>query len=308
MTLPNFLIIGAAKAGTSSLFAYLGQHPDVFISPAKEPNFFALEGQRVSFAGPGDSIINQASITDFEKYEALFKAAKGARAIGEASTAYLYMPAAAPAIRRHVPDVRLIAILRDPAERAYSSYLHMHRDGREPLASFQEALEAEEARVRDNWEHLWHYTRLGFYHAQLRRYYDLFPREKIAVWLYDDFEADPRRVLREVFAFLEVDPSFEPDMSVRHKVAGTPRSKALHAVLTRPNPAKALAKQLLPANVRSLLYGAMMQRNIVEHRERLPDDTRRMLHRLYRSDVERLSLLIGRDLSAWLPQVSESRL
>lgn len=307
MTLPNFVIIGAAKSGTSSLFAYLGQHPDVFISPAKEPNFFALEGQRVSYAGPGDSIINQASITDFDKYEALFKAAKGARAVGEASTVYLYLPAAAPAIRRYVPDVRIIAILRDPAERAYSSYLHMRRDGREPLASFEDALEEEETRVRDNWEHLWHYARLGFYHAQLQRYYDFFPRERIAVWLYDDFEADPRRVLREVFAFLEVDPGFKPDMSVRHKVAGTPRSKALHAVLTRPNPAKALVKRLLPADLRGLLYGAMMQRNIVEHREQLPDDTRRKLQRLYRSDVERLSLLIGRDLSAWLPQVSESR-
>ena len=300
MRLPNFLIIGAAKAGTSSLFAYMGQHPDVFISSAKEPNFFALEGQAVAFAGPGDDIINQASITDLPTYEALFAGVRGQAAVGEASTLYLYATAAAAGIKRYVPDVKLIAILRDPVERAYSSFLHLQRDGREPCASFEAALDQEDLRIRNHWEHLWHYTKVGYYHAQLRRYYDLFPREQIAVWLYDDFEADPTRVLREVFAFLGIDPTYAPDMTFRHKVAGTPRSRALHAVLTRPNAAKALAKRLLPAHVRSTLYAAMMQRNIVTHRDPLPEGVRRRLRELYRPDVEQLSGLIGRDLSAWL--------
>jgi hypothetical protein len=121
------------------------------------------------------------------------------------------------------------------------------------------------------------------------------------VWLYEDLQADPQRVLREVFAFLEVDPTFEPDMSVKHKVAGTPRSKALHAVLTRPNPAKSLAKKLLPDRVRGRLYGTLMQRNIVAHRNGLPPDLRLKLQSLFRGDVERLATLLGRDLSGWLP-------
>jgi hypothetical protein len=304
MTLPNFVIIGAAKAGTSSVFAYLGQHPGVFASPAKEPNYFALADQRVAFAGPGDSIINQASITDLREYQALFRGARSAAAIGEASTLYLYAPTAAEALRKHVPGVRVIAILRDPAERAYSSYLHMRRDGREPLTSFDEALDEEETRIRANWEHLWHYTRLGFYHAQLRRYYDLFPREQIAVWLYDDLSENPQRVLREVFTFLAVDPTFEPDMSVRHKVAGTPRSRLLHAALTRPNLAKSLAKAVLPPAVRGQLYGLAMRRNIMEHREALRPETRERLRGLYRDDVERLAALLRRDLSGWLGPLS----
>ncbi|MFL5496388.1 MAG: sulfotransferase family protein [Gemmatimonadales bacterium] len=300
MTLPNFVLIGAAKSGTSSLFAYLGQHPDVFISPTKEPNFFALAGQQVTYRGPGDVIINQASVTRLADYQALFKGVKREAAVGEASNLYLYLPAAPEAIAHHLPDVRLIAILRDPAERAYSSYLHMRRDGREPCDSFEAALEEEAARVSQNWEPLWHYTGLGFYHAQLREYYGRFPRERIAVYLYDDFEADPQRVVRELFTFLGVDPSFEPDMSVRHKVSGTPRSRALHAILTRPNPAKALAKRLMPTGLRGQLYGAVMQRNIREERHGLRDDTRRTLQRLYQADVQRLSQLIGRDLSRWL--------
>src|SRR5689334_11885254 len=169
MTLPNFLLIGAAKAGTSSVFAYLGQHPDVFISPTKEPNFFALAGQDVHFAGPGDSIVNRVSITRLDEYEALFKSAGKGMAVGEASTLYLYNPGTAEAIRRLIPDARVLAILRDPAERAYSSYLHMRRDGREPVARFEDALAEEDARVHNHWEHLWHYSRLGFYYAQLKR-------------------------------------------------------------------------------------------------------------------------------------------
>jgi hypothetical protein len=299
MTWPNFLLIGAAKAGTSSVFAYLGQHPEIFVSPAKEPNYFALAGQRVSFAGPGDTIVNQASITDERRYRALFRGAYGARAVGEASTLYLYDPGAAAAIRRDVPDVRVIAILRDPVERAYSSFLHMRRDGRETVASFEEALDLEESRIDQQWEHLWHYARLGRYHEQLQRYFALFPREQLRVWLYDDLEANPREVLREVFGFLGVDPAFEPDMSIRHKVAGTPRSKALHAVLTRPNPAKSFAKRLLPASVRSRVYGALMHQNVKEHREVMRAETRQRLQNLFRGDVERLSVLLERDLSAW---------
>ena len=299
MTWPNFLLIGAAKAGTSSVFAYLGQHPEVFVSPVKEPNYFALAGQRVAYAGPGDMIVNRASITDEPRYRALFRGAAGAKAVGEASTLYLYAPGAAAAIHQDVPEARIIAILRDPTERAYSSFLHMRRDGRESVESFEEALDLEKSRIDQHWEHLWHYTGLGLYHAQLERYLALFPRDRVGVWLYDDLEAEPGRVLREVFAFLGVDPTFEPDMSVRHKVAGTPRSKTLHAILTQPNPVKSMAKRLLPAGVRSRAYGAMMQRNVREHRESMRADTRQRLQALFRPDVERLERLLERDLSTW---------
>ena len=301
MPLPNFLMIGAAKAGTSSLFSYLGQHPDVFISGTKEPNYFAVAGTRVNYAGPGDRIVNQTSVTDLARYEALFHSVRGESAVGEASTLYLYLPAAAAHIRRMLPGARLIAILREPVDRAYSSYLHMTRDGREPLASFEAALADENARVEANWEPLWYYSRLGFYYGQLRRYYDLFPPEQIRVCLYEDFDQNPGEVVRSLFAFLGVDPTFAPDMSIRHKVAGTPRSATLHALLSQPNPAKAVAKRVLPSSVRSRLYAAMMRGNIVAHKDDLSPKTREALRQRYAADIERLACLIRRDLSAWLP-------
>src|SRR5581483_6498173 len=150
MPLPSFLIIGAAKSGTSSVFAWLGQHPEIYTSPIKGPCFFAFdEGARVRVAGPGDqAVFDRHVVTDPVAYRRLFDGVTPAhRAAGEASVLYLYAPAAAARIARTIPDVRLIAILRNPVERAFSSFQHLRRDGREPLADFAEALRAEDARV-----------------------------------------------------------------------------------------------------------------------------------------------------------------
>ena len=175
MTMPNFLVIGAAKSGTTSLYHYLGQHPQVYVSPVKEPNFFALEGEKPDFRAPGsEERINSWSVTDVEAYRALFEGAGEEEALGEASAMYLYSEKAPGRIRHHLPNTKLVAVLRDPVERAYSSFLHLKRNGREPLDDFVEALEAEERRIRDNWEWIWHYKNMGFYHEQLRRYHEAF--------------------------------------------------------------------------------------------------------------------------------------
>lgn len=149
--LPTFLVIGAAKAGTTSLYHYLGQHPQVFMSPVKEPGFFALEGHPLDFRGPGDEWLRQATTTTLEAYQKLFEGVRDEPAVGEASVLYLHHHAAPEAIARYVPDVKLVAVLRDPVERAYSAFLYQTRNGREPLADFEEALRAEPRRIADGW-------------------------------------------------------------------------------------------------------------------------------------------------------------
>ena len=169
VALPNFLIIGAAKAGTTSLYRYLEQHPEVYMSPVKEPKFFALGGERLDYRGPGDEArMRGASVTSLEDYRELFRGVSTETAVGEASTLYLYSERAAARIKHHVPDVKLIAVLRNPVDRAYSDFLHLVRDGIEPLTDFPQALEAEESRIRSRWAPMWHYRRRGFYHPQLK--------------------------------------------------------------------------------------------------------------------------------------------
>ena len=157
------------------------------MSSVKEPKFFALEGRGIYFRGPGDrEVMTQTSdnraVTTLEEYEALFEGVRGEKAIGEASPIYLHNDQAPGRIKHYISDVRLIAVLRDPVERAYSAYLHQVRDGREWL-SFPEALRAEEERVADEWAPGWRYKLVGFYHRHLTRYYELFGEERIRVYL-----------------------------------------------------------------------------------------------------------------------------
>ena len=299
MTMPNFLMIGGAKAGTSSLYAYLRQHPDVFLSEVRECDFFVLEGQTPTFNGPGDQIAFRRYITTLDRYQELFTDAGDRRAIGESSDLYLDGPGAAERIRHHLPGAKLLVILRNPAERAYSQFKHLVRDGRETLPTFEQALAAEEQRVADGWHPIWHLAGRGFYAAQLQRYLDLFPRQQLSIHLYDDFVASPPRVMRALFEFLEVDPTFQVDMSLKYNVSGTPRSQLLHSFLAQPMAIKDVFKPLLPAPFRHRVRAKLMNRNIVPDRSRMSKATRRALIARYSEDMHRLEDLIQRDLNAW---------
>ena len=297
--MPNFLIIGAAKAGTTALYYYLKQHPQIFMSPVKEPNFFALEGRKPNFLGPGDNeAINRFSITNIEAYQALFEGAENALAVGEASPLYLYSPDAPKRIRRYIPHAKLIVILRNPVERAYSHFLHFVRDGREPHTNFRRALIEEEKRMRKHWEWAWYYKAVGFYFIQLRRYYELFDPKQIQVYLYEDFEEKPMELLRDIFHFLEVNEEYMPDITLRFNVSGIPKNKVIHSFLSKPNPIKSLLKPLIPDKWRKRLVVMFQNNNLTK--PNLPEDLRMELIEIYRDDILRLQSLIKRDLSRWL--------
>ena len=297
MTMPNFLIIGAMKAGTTALYTYLEQHPQVYMSPVKEPNFFAFEDERMGFLAPQDQEgINRTSVTDIEAYRALFKGVTNEVALGEASHWYLYSPKAPGRIRHHIPDAKLIAVLRDPVERAYSQFLHFVRDGQEPLSDFALAVQEEERRIRNNWA-FGRYASRGFYHAQLKRYFDAFDRRQIKVYLYEDLSADPVGVIQDIFRFIGVDEAFVPEMSVKPNVSGVPRNRTLHALLTRPQRIKAVLQPHLPAGVLRLASD-LRDRNLAK--PQLAPEVRRQMIEMYREDILKLQDLIDRDLSKWL--------
>ena len=293
MTLPNFLILGAQKAGTTSLFNYLGQHPEVYASPIKEPHFFDHEGEKRPYAGPGR--IPGPAVQSLKEYEGLFAGVRGEKAVGEASPTYLYLPGVAERVKRRLPEARLIAILRDPTERAYSAYQHAVRNGREPLRSFAAALADEDRRVREGWHPIYHYRGRGFYHAQLSRYFDLFGREQVRVCLYDDLRSDPFGMLRGIFRFLGVSDSFTPDTSTRYNLSGVPKNRAVAGLVKRLGGLTPAVKRVVPFETRQRIKG-----RIFVKAPPLEPAVRRELVEAYREDVLRLEDLIGRDLSAWL--------
>lgn len=293
MTLPNFLIIGAQKSGTTSLYYYLKQHPQIYMSPEKEPHFFTYEGGEPVFDGPGRGWVTP--ITDLEEYQRLFRDVSNEAAVGEASPSYIYFEKAVRRIRHHVPGVKLIAILRDPAERAYSNFLHAVRSGREPLDDFEQALNEEEARINDNWGPVWHYRRKGFYYVQLKRYFEAFDRNQINVYLYEDLEADPVRLSQRIFDFLDVDYAFVPDFLERQNVSGVPRNRVLRSVLTKASAATPVVKDYVPRRLRRYIGNKMLTKP-----PRLSPETRQRLIEVYRDDILKLQRLIQRDLTSWL--------
>jgi hypothetical protein len=265
MTWPNFLIIGANRAGTTSLYQYLKQHPSIYMSPEKEPMFFSEYSAPFDRNRP-DRLTLNASVSTVADYEALFKDVTTQTAIGEASTAYLPNPFAPPTINRFIPNAKLIAILRDPVERAFSAYGQYIRLGLEPLTDFARAVDEELA--GSNWRH---YVRLGLYYEQAKRYLDLFDSHQIKIHLYDDYESRPHDVVRDLFKFLDVDDSFSPDMSVRH------------------NPSPLAASPAQPTASGTTL-GTSAQ-------------VRERLKLFYREDILKLQDLIQMDLSKWLAPV-----
>ncbi len=296
---PTFLIIGAAKSGTTSLYYYLKQHPDVYMSPIKELRFFAYEDGLPPLNGPGDRESNQVLITEWEEYLQAFGDATDEQEVGEASPIYLYDEKVPARIHNHLPDVRLIVILRNPVDRAYSHFNHLIKDGRESLRDFGRALEQEERRIADGWEWSWHYKNLGFYFEQLSRYEQYFDRAQMAVYLFEDLVENNVAFAQEVYSWLDVDDSFVPDVSPRFRETGVPRSNRFQRFLFNPeNPLRRLSRYILPEGTREKWLAILKSMNL--KKPPLSNDIRRELIEVYREDIEQLSEFLDRDLSHWL--------
>jgi Sulfotransferase family len=299
MSLPTFLVIGAARSGTTALTHFLRQHPEVFICNPKEPHFMAFAGRRVAFHGPGDDVtMNNEAITDYGAYQKLFRNHRGARAIGEGSvsTLYYYEPAI-PNIRRYAPDTKLVVILRNPLDRAYSSFLYMTARGFEPLAEFEQALDEEHKRIEQGWHHIWHYTRMGLYSAQLQAFLEAFGPQRLKVLLYEDFNQHTTRVLAELYAYLGVRPDFRPDTSQILNRSGKPRNRLAHNLITSLGRTTTL-KQCIKAVVPTALREEVRNWNLA--RPAMSNDARLRLREVFRADVQQLATLLGRRLDHWL--------
>ena len=312
--LPNFFIVGAGKAGTTSLYCYLRQHPDIYMSPVKEPCYFASEIRAETMARPiqqhvakqsrelpkvlGDTVAAKPHgwiAAEWGDYTRLFQGVRGEKAIGEASAAYLWSQTAAANIRASVPGAKIIMILRDPAERAFSQYLHQVSIGLTGT-TFRAHLEACRRDTGHKLSPTYPSLEIGFYSAQVERFLACFPRDRIRIYWYEESWRQPAQMLADAFRFLDVDAGFAPDFSHRDHERRAPKARTLHYLLKKSGLWYPL-KALLPDRaVDSLRQAAFVNGNAVAMH---PAD-RRYLSDYYRDDIRKLELLLKRDLSAWL--------
>ncbi len=300
MPLPDFLVIGATRSGTTSLHHYLGQHPEVFICPINETNFFTLDRDIPASDDPyleRFRSISRRWFRDPAAYERLFEGVTDEAAVGEVSPLYLQTLSAPRSIRASIPEARLIAVLRHPVDRMYTQLMGGLREGRETRTDLRAIVREEMERGVPDSMAFGSYIAPSRYHHWLRPYFDLFPRRQLRVWLFDDFRASPPAVLAQMFRFLDVDDGFVPDTSRRHNATGIVASPIRRWIWTRSGGLRFLVRPELPGALRDaaqpLLAGKL-------RKPTLDPELRRELCELFREDVARLEELIDRDLGHWL--------
>ena len=231
MNTPNFFIVGAAKSGTTSLYNYLKQHEDVFMSPIKEPQYFGDDIHGESF-GKFDALsyfktsplpeMHIANVNNWEDYQKLFAEGQERKAIGEASTAYLFSKSAAREIKSKIPQAKIIIILRNPIERAYSHYL-MNIQGGISKQSFIDAINEDYEKKEKGWGVSNLYIEIGQYFQQIQRYFHEFPKDQIKILLFEDLINDQATLMEDIYSFLEIDKNYNADYSKQHLVSQSPR-------------------------------------------------------------------------------------
>lgn len=298
---PNFFIVGAAKSGTTSFARYLSQHPDVFMSTPKEPNYYAFEDTDYRDGPASAEVLNHIlysySVEGIDEYKAIFARAKSETAIGEASVRYLYFSRCAERLAEQNPSAKILILLRNPVDRLYSHFNMNRQMLLEPL-SLEEAIASEKDRISMKWGWDWHYVSVSKYAAQVERFYTAFPRQNVKIIFYDSLTKNIESVLRETFEFLSVDPEFEPNVRERGMVSSLPRSKRLARWLVWPNNATKIIGKIRPIGPSFLNFLSECNRAPIPD---LDMKQRKLLSDMLRHDVMHLELIIGEKVpTTWL--------
>ncbi|HUO83323.1 MAG TPA: sulfotransferase [Gammaproteobacteria bacterium] len=301
MTLPNFLVVGATRSGTTSLHYYFQQHPQVFISPLKSTNFFLFLAQPDLATAPETADPRRRfPVRSLDEYQALFRGVHGHSAVGEVSPEYLARDGVAQEIQKHLPEARIIAILRNPVERAFASYLMQVSYGRENR-SFDEVLD-DEARQNVNPVDS-RYLKGGFYALYIKPYIEHFDLERVAVFLHEELCADATGMMRRMFRFLDVDENVAIDTSVRFNSWGRPTgwwAQLLQHLIKKRRATQALQRRLPPAFTAAAARWLAGRGNRGVVKPRISDEAWARLSGIYRDDILALSTMLDRELTHWL--------
>ncbi len=285
---PNFFLVGAPKSGTTSLFYYLTGHPDVYMCPVKEPNYFSypyIQRQNLYYT--------TSNVTSLNEYESLFDHVQNEKIVGEASVSYLFYKNVSARIKNSVPNAKVIILLRDPVERGFSHYLMDHRLGF-ISSSFEDVIYK---RSSSPLLHLYYQqvVELGIYFHQVKRYVDSFGFEKVKIFLSEDLKNNNSSVMASVCEFLEIDPHIPLDSEKQYNVYRRPRNRIVRSLYSIKL-LRSAGRSVIPVTSLDTIKNFFL---IKEKKPELSPETRKYLVNFYKKDILKLSDFIGRDLSAW---------
>lgn len=301
MSLQNIFIAGAAKSGTTTLYYLLNQHPHICFPIVKEPNYFNNGDLGQDITGPGRGPGDRSTVwTNTRKgYETLYRCNSEHRYRLDASVSYLYSTKAACRISEYSTDAKIIIVLRNPVDRAWSHYKHLVRDGRENL-SFKEALKQEEERIVKGWEFSWHLKRMGLYSQQVQRFYEHFDTDQILIFLFEDITNDLEKTINEIASFASL-PAFQYNFKQKKdNVSGVVKSKTFAGIINWIVGYKSTVNKIIPPRITHRLMQLARSFNIKQKDMTMPSEIKQGLQEYFREDIEETGELIGRDLSHWL--------
>lgn len=290
----DFMVVGAARSGTTSLYHYLKGHPGIFLPEVKEPNFFSnvtsVNDSDYEIPEPGISY-HMKVIRSEEVYKELFQSAEPDQLKGDVSPSYLSNASTARRIYEHNPDAKIIMTLRNPVRRAFSHYLMNVASGYDKNESFDLALQAETLQA---WSGGNDYLGWSSYADKVRSYFDVFPREHIMLLIFEEWVSDPAKTIEQVFEFLEVDRTFSPDFEQKHneKIAYK-NLKALN-FLRKPG-IKKVVEKMMPKGTRDKLKESLFQTDNMQIDLDAELETKLLEH--FRPDVEALESITGKSLT-----------
>jgi len=303
---PDFVIVGAPKAGTTALHSALALHPEVFTTTPKEPKYWLCgDAPPPHWTGPGDAHSQQEWIWRRRDYEHLFRPAADQQVRGESTPFYLWSYPAHRRIAEHLPDVRLIAVVRDPIDRAYSNWMHLWSDGLEHERDFERAFARQAERIDAGWAPFWRYKDLGLYGRQLQHLYEYVDRERVLVVRYKDIVEDPAATVDTVCRFLGISES-HVDSVPRDNSRSYAEPGWRTAVFGPMVRTGAWLGQFAPPELwraASVPLIAQLQAGGA-HRPKLAADARARLLPHFTEDIALLGELTGEDFSLWLSEES----
>jgi hypothetical protein len=312
---PNFFMVGVVKGGTTSLHQYLDQHPEVYMSPIKEVNYFSrLDIDERNFAkayahdvavdlkkylaGDMQHTIHIAHVTNENDYLKLFRNVKDEKAIGEASNSYILYENAPKLIHQSYPKAKILMMLRNPAERAFSQYVMNLRLGKTKSSDFINEIETDDKQAIKGWGANHQYLFIGLYYEQVKRYLDIFPREQILICWYDEYKTNAEKVVQSIYNFLAVDENFKVDTSTKLNEAGVPKFQQLNYWMNQTG-IVSWAKRTLPRGWREPFKKWMYTADKHEIPRMKPEEKAYLIN-YYKEDIIKLGQLVHKDLSHWL--------
>lgn len=291
--LPNFICIGAPKSGTTSLHHYLKQHPEVFLPDKKELHFFAAEDLARRQAGPGDRYVVEEVVKTLDDYRRHYSKVANATAVGEMSPSYLYYhDTVVGRIKDLLGDVKIIVLLRNPVEKAYSQYMHLVGEARETM-DFKMALAMEKERSDAGYGDFWLYKTSSTYADGLEHYFSEFGPDNVRVYLSDELKKETRSILADICSYIGVDPAYDFDVKHGFNRSGLPKSRLVANLFMKPNILTAAARKIIPSRLGAPVRRFIQERN-VGVTPALDPEVYSELRSWFEPDIRRVEILLGR--------------